>query len=103
MPINRQKKNSDNSFLWKEKNNSPLNLLEGVTADLHLPESVYFHDTTLRDMVAQQPTSHGALLEVSGVGQAKLTRYGDAFLDVISAHRQRLPIADDRRPKTDNR
>ena len=34
---------------WEKANNSPLNLMDGVTADLHLPSSVYFHDTTLRD------------------------------------------------------
>ena len=34
---------------WKELNNSPLNLLEEVWKDVHLPDKVYLHDTTLRD------------------------------------------------------
>ncbi len=34
-------------------------------------------------MLADRPANPEALLEISGVGQAKLTRYGDEFLEVI--------------------
>ena len=36
-----------------------------------------------RQMVSDRPTDSVALLEISGVGQAKLTRYGEEFLEVI--------------------
>jgi ATP-dependent DNA helicase RecQ len=48
-----------------------------------VPPYVIFHDSTLRQMLTDRPTNPDALLEISGVGQAKLTRYGDEFLEVI--------------------
>ena len=48
-----------------------------------VPPYVIFHDTALKEMIVLQPRTHADLLEVSGVGQAKLSRYGDAFLEVL--------------------
>jgi ATP-dependent DNA helicase RecQ len=48
-----------------------------------VPPYVIFHDATLMQMAADKPTSGEALLEISGVGQKKLERYGPIFLDVI--------------------
>ena len=48
-----------------------------------VPPYVIFHDSTLRQMLSDRPTNPDALLEISGVGQSKLTRYGDEFLEVI--------------------
>ena len=45
-----------------------------------------FHDATLIEMMEQQPTNESALLGISGVGESKLEKFGDAFLDVIRAH-----------------
>lgn len=45
-----------------------------------VPPYVIFHDRTLRDMLARRPTTLADLLEVNGVGQAKLDRYGADFL-----------------------
>ena len=49
----------------------------------NVPPYVIFHDSTLRQMVAERPADHEELLAISGVGQSKLTRYGDAFLEVL--------------------
>ena len=38
------------------------------------------------DMAAKRPVTVRAFGEVHGVGQAKLDRYADAFLDVVKAH-----------------
>ncbi|MDE0419361.1 MAG: DNA helicase RecQ [Gammaproteobacteria bacterium] len=51
-----------------------------------LPPYVVFHDTTLKELVRLRPDSAQAMLRVHGVGQAKLERYGEAFLAVIAAH-----------------
>jgi ATP-dependent DNA helicase RecQ len=48
-----------------------------------VPPYVIFHDSTLREMAEAKPRSLGALARVSGVGAAKLERYGDAFLQVL--------------------
>jgi ATP-dependent DNA helicase RecQ len=51
-----------------------------------VPPYVIFHDSTLREMAELKPTSLHALGRVSGVGEAKLQRYGAAFVEVIQAH-----------------
>ncbi len=50
-----------------------------------VPPYVIFHDATLRQMVHDKPADETALLAISGVGQAKLDRYGAEFLEVIRA------------------
>ncbi len=42
-----------------------------------------FSDATLIDMCQKLPTNRSSLLEVSGVGQTKLSRFGDAFIEQI--------------------
>ncbi|HEX8444634.1 MAG TPA: DNA helicase RecQ [Allosphingosinicella sp.] len=48
-----------------------------------VPPYVVFHDSTLREMAELKPQSMTALGRVSGVGAAKLERYGQAFVDVV--------------------
>jgi ATP-dependent DNA helicase RecQ len=38
------------------------------------------------DMAEILPTSYGEMLAVNGVGQVKLDRYADPFLDLIQEH-----------------
>jgi ATP-dependent DNA helicase RecQ len=38
----------------------------------------------LVDMAAKLPTTRDTMLDVSGVGQTKLSRYGDAFMQLIN-------------------
>ncbi len=57
-----------------------------IAAEQGVPPYVVFHDATLRDMVRRRPTSADDLLDVSGVGAAKLERYGAQFLAVIRDH-----------------
>jgi len=48
-----------------------------------VPPYVIFHDSTLREMAEQRPTTLAELGHISGVGQRKLDAYGDAFLAAI--------------------
>ncbi|WP_303289623.1 DNA helicase RecQ [Marinobacter sp. SS5-14b] len=48
-----------------------------------VPPYVIFHDTTLFDMLERRPTTLEELGEVSGVGAAKLEKYGDIFLETL--------------------
>lgn len=50
----------------------------------NVPPYVIFHDRTLAEMAARRPRSVAELAAVPGVGEAKLTRYGEAFLKVIN-------------------
>ena len=56
-----------------------------IAEELDLPPYVIFHDTTLMQMAEHRPTTDAALLSINGVGEAKLERYGKAFLEVIAA------------------
>jgi ATP-dependent DNA helicase RecQ len=47
-----------------------------------VPAYVVFHDGTLRAIAQQRPDSLAALGEISGVGAAKLARYGAAVLEL---------------------
>jgi len=49
----------------------------------NVPPYVIFHDATLMQMASEKPQSSAALLEISGVGQTKLDRYGAEFLEVV--------------------
>jgi ATP-dependent DNA helicase RecQ len=49
-----------------------------------LPAYVVFNDRTLAEMAARKPSSPEQLLEISGVGEHKLARYGQAFLEAIN-------------------
>ncbi|MDX1588644.1 MAG: DNA helicase RecQ [Oleiphilaceae bacterium] len=48
-----------------------------------VPPYVIFHDSSLRDMALRKPASEAQMLEVSGVGDSKMEKYGHAFLRVI--------------------
>ena len=48
-----------------------------------VPPYVIFHDATLRAMALAKPTHPHDMLNLPGVGQAKLDRYGEAFLAVV--------------------
>ena len=51
-----------------------------------VPPYIVFSDAALRDMCAKLPATDDEFLEVSGVGAAKLARYGEAFLSEIAAY-----------------
>jgi DNA helicase-2/ATP-dependent DNA helicase PcrA len=48
-----------------------------------VPAFVVFTDATLQLIAEQRPTSPAALLRISGVGPAKLERYGESLLEVV--------------------
>ncbi|SCG42806.1 ATP-dependent DNA helicase RecQ [Micromonospora echinaurantiaca] len=49
-----------------------------------VPAYVIFHDATLRQIATDAPTSLAELSRVSGVGENKLTKYGDQILGVLA-------------------
>jgi len=48
-----------------------------------VPAYVIFHDATLREIAATQPSSLAALGKVSGVGETKLAKYGEQVLNAL--------------------
>jgi len=57
-----------------------------IAKALGVPPYVVFPDTTLIALATDRPDSEDALLAISGIGPAKLEKFGDAFLAVIRAH-----------------
>jgi ATP-dependent DNA helicase RecQ len=49
----------------------------------HVPAYIVFSDAVLARMAAAHPTDEAGLLAISGVGPAKLARYGEAFLRTL--------------------
>ena len=48
-----------------------------------VPPYMIFHDSTLLEIVERKPQTLDEMGRISGVGQAKLAKYGDAFLQVV--------------------
>lgn len=57
-----------------------------MAAEEHVPAYIIFTDATLRDMCAKLPVSDSQFLEVSGVGAAKLDKYGKRFTSLIQGY-----------------
>jgi ATP-dependent DNA helicase RecQ len=58
----------------------------GATAkEQGVPAYVVFHDATLRQIATEEPATLAALGTVSGVGAAKLERYGESLLAALHA------------------
>ena len=60
-----------------------------------VPPYVIFHDTTLRAMAASRPRNLAEFAALPGVGQRKLERYGEGFLEVLREDADAAPSADD--------
>ncbi|HWU50586.1 MAG TPA: DNA helicase RecQ [Asticcacaulis sp.] len=56
-----------------------------IARDQGVPPYVIFHDKTLIELATRRPVTRAELAEAPGVGEAKLDRYGAAFLAVIAA------------------
>jgi ATP-dependent DNA helicase RecQ len=77
-------------FYGQEMNQPLFDALREARMELakqqNVPPYVIFHDKTLREMAVFKPTSRSALMEISGMGERKMDRYGQIFLDVIRKH-----------------
>ena len=71
-------------------------LRETFSKSENKPAYIVFSDASLLDMCRKQPTNKEAFLSVSGVGQHKLEKYGDAFLDEIQrfCSEKNLPVSE---------
>ena len=62
-------------------------LRKSIAQEESIPPYMIFSDKTLRSMCDVLPRDEEEFLEVSGVGQRKLEKYGAAFLQCIAEHR----------------
>ena len=59
-------------------------LRKQLADDRGVPPYVIFGDATLVEMSQRRPANENEMLDISGVGQVKLERHGDAFLQAIA-------------------
>ena len=52
-----------------------------IAKENSLPPYVIFSDKTLKEMAEKLPLDKEAMLQISGVGEVKFERYGEAFLE----------------------
>jgi len=78
---------SKKQFSVKQIDNNLFNALRDlritIAKEQSVPAFVIFADSTLIDMCLKMPATKEEFLNVSGVGQVKLERYGERFLEVI--------------------
>ncbi|MBM3573528.1 MAG: ATP-dependent DNA helicase RecQ, partial [Alphaproteobacteria bacterium] len=56
-----------------------------------VPPYLIFHDSTLVEMARVKPLDRPALAQITGVGEAKLARYGQDFIAVVRRHVETTP------------
>lgn len=61
-------------------------LRKSIAEQDDVPPFVVFSDASLADMAENLPQSNNMFLQISGVGNTKLERYGERFLALISKH-----------------
>jgi len=49
----------------------------------NMPPYIIFHDKTLLEMIKVQPKNLQDMLKISGVGEAKVQKYGEVFLNIL--------------------
>ena len=57
-----------------------------LASEQGVPPYFIFHDSTLKAMAAEQPTTLDAFAMLPGVGESKLENYGRGFVDVVLGH-----------------
>jgi ATP-dependent DNA helicase RecQ len=65
----------------------------------NLPPYIIFSDTSLEQMASNLPGTHQEFLDITGVGENKLKKYGDAFLAEIAEHTAGKPLQSPELPR----
>jgi ATP-dependent DNA helicase RecQ len=65
-------------------------LRKRLADDAGMPPYIVFNDASLRDMAQRQPTTLEEFSTIAGVGQAKLARYGEQFVELIRERSSQL-------------
>ncbi len=61
-------------------------LRKQLAEEQSVPPYIIFGDQTLKELVTYQPITSTQMLNINGVGDAKLERYGDTFMEAIREH-----------------
>lgn len=92
----RNKLDQKNNTLWQALRE----LRKALADEQGVPPYVIFHDATLMELTARKPTSLSDMELISGIGQAKLERYGEAFLNAIEQHENDMAAKQNNKDKS---
>lgn len=70
-----------------------------MARDEDMPPYIVFHDITMRAMIQHLPRTLAEMGEIQGIGQKKLEKYGQSFLEIIAEHIRERGMPD-RQPET---
>jgi ATP-dependent DNA helicase RecQ len=88
--LDKVKRSKADTVSWEGVDTGLFEVLRGLRRSLaderQVPSYVVFSDATLRDMARFRPATSAALRQIHGVGEAKLTTFGEAFLSCIRAY-----------------
>ncbi len=83
---------------WQSKNNQKTydralftklrELRKSIADGEDIAPFIVFNDATLSELARVQPISSSQMLAISGIGDVKLSRYGQAFIQAIKEHNQ---------------
>ena len=73
-----------------------------VAEEEQMPAFVIFHDQTLREMATRFPQTAESFREIPGIGLAKVEKYANVFLPIISAYCQKHGLALKKRSQVSN-
>ncbi len=59
---------------------------KAIATKAGLPPFVIFHDRTLIEVCIHKPHTQAGLLQINGIGEEKLKRYGDAVLNCVKGY-----------------
>lgn len=97
----------------KDKQSSDLNIADNqlwdalrsyrleLAEEQGVPPYVIFHDATLLAMISKRPDTLSEMQMISGIGEQKLERYGQGFLEILQQY-PRDPLLDNRLSSTVN-
>jgi len=79
----KQQKSYDRALFTKLRG-----LRKNIADSEDIAPFIVFNDATLSELARIQPRTSAQMLEISGIGDVKLSRYGQAFMEVIKEHNQ---------------
>ena len=78
---NKQQKSYDRALFAKLRE-----LRKNIADSEDIAPFIVFNDATLSELARIQPINSSQMLDISGIGDVKLTRYGAAFMALIKEH-----------------
>jgi len=61
-----------------------------IANGLNIPPYMIFHDKSLLETSEKKPPSYEDMRNISGVGESKLAKFGEAFMNVIREHNLKI-------------